>query len=89
MAVPADRLTAFAAAYNRAVADGLAPVGEPSGSYDTYALNLGYGQAQDRGQSIAAVCDPVTGSMQCFADLDQAAAYLNFLRRPRVRVKAA
>jgi transposase-like protein len=56
---------------------------------DSYANVLGYGQAQDRGQSIAAVCDPATGRMQCFSDLDQAAAYLTWLRRPRVRVKAA
>ena len=56
---------------------------------DNYASVLGYGQSQDRGQSIAAVCDPGTGRMQCFSDLDQAAAYLTWLRRPRVRVKAA
>lgn len=56
---------------------------------DSYASVLGYGQAQDRGQSIAAVCDPATGRMQCFSDLDQAAAYLTWLRRPRVRVRAA
>jgi transposase-like protein len=56
---------------------------------DTYANNLGYGDQQDRGQSIAAVCNPSTGRMQCFSDLDEAAAYLAWLRRPRVRVKAA
>ena len=56
---------------------------------DTYAMVNGYGQAQTMGQTIAAVCDPATGVMQCFADLGQAAAYLTWLRRPRVRVKAA
>lgn len=53
---------------------------------DSYAYVLGYGQAQDRGQSIAAVCDPRSGKMQCFSDLDEAAAWLTWLRRPRVRV---
>jgi hypothetical protein len=55
---------------------------------DTYATVNGYGQSQSMGQSIAAVCDPSTGKMQCFSDLDHAAAYLAWLRRPRVRVSA-
>ena len=55
---------------------------------DTYAANLGYGQAQDRGHSIVAVCDPATGRMTCFSDVEEAARYLTWLRRPRVRVPA-
>jgi hypothetical protein len=55
---------------------------------DSHATVLGSGQAQDLGQSIAAVCDPATGRMQCFADMREAAAYLTWLRRPRVRVRA-
>lgn len=55
---------------------------------DSYASVLGYGQAQSMGESIAAVCDPSTGSMTCFADVPLAATYLTWLRRPKVRVKA-
>jgi hypothetical protein len=56
---------------------------------DSYAANLGHGQAQNRGQTITAICTPADGKMRCFSDLDEAASYLTWLRRPRVRVKAA
>lgn len=55
---------------------------------DSYAAGLGYGQAQNRGQSIVAVCDPATGRMTCFSDVEEGARYLIWLRRPRVTVKA-
>ncbi len=55
---------------------------------DSYATLLGHGQRQDTGESIAAICDPATGRMTCFADVSEAAAYLTWLRRPRVRVQA-
>jgi hypothetical protein len=49
----------------------------------------GYGQQQDRGQSIVAVCSPADRRMRCFSDADEGAEYLAWLRRPRVRVRAA
>jgi hypothetical protein len=55
---------------------------------DSYANGLGYGQAQNMGQSIAAVCNPATGRMHCYADLREAAEFLGYLRRPRVRIAA-
>ncbi len=55
---------------------------------DSYATLLGHGQGQDMGQSIAAVCDPATGKMTCFADIAEAGQYLTWVRRPRVRVPA-
>jgi len=56
---------------------------------DSYANVLGYGQAQNTGESITAICEPETGRMTCFADIQMAAGYLTWLRRPRVRVRAA
>jgi hypothetical protein len=55
---------------------------------DSYAAGLGYGQAQDRGHSIVAVCDPATGRMRCFSDVAEGAEFLTYLRKPRVRVQA-
>jgi hypothetical protein len=56
---------------------------------DSYAHVSGYGQQQDRGQSIAAVCTPEDRRMRCFSDLAEAADYLKWLRRPRVSLRAA
>jgi len=56
---------------------------------DSYAHVSGYGQQQDRGQSIVAVCVPADRRMRCFSDADEGAEYLAWLRRPRVRVRAA
>ena len=55
---------------------------------DSYAHVSGYGQQQDRGQSIVAVCSPADRRMRCFSDADEGAEYLTWLRRPRVRVQA-
>lgn len=55
---------------------------------DSYAHVSGFGQQQDRGQSIVAVCSPADRRMRCFSDADEAAEYLLWLRRPRVRVQA-
>jgi hypothetical protein len=55
---------------------------------DTYAHVSGYGQRQDRGQSIVAVCSPADRRMRCFSDAEEGAEYLTWLRRPRVRVQA-
>jgi hypothetical protein len=56
---------------------------------DSYAHVSGYGQQQDRGQSIVAVCTPSDRRMRCFSDVEEGADYLRWLRRPRVRVRAA
>lgn len=55
---------------------------------DSYAHVSGFGQQQDRGQSIVAVCTPADRRMRCFSDAEEGADYLRFLRRPRVRVPA-
>jgi len=47
---------------------------------DQYATVLGYGQAQDTGHSIVAVCSPLTGKMKCLSDVEEASDYLTFLR---------
>lgn len=57
-------------------------------AFDSYAHVSGYGQQQDRGQSIVAVCTPSTRRMRCFSDVAEGAEYLTYLRRPRVRVPA-
>ena len=54
---------------------------------DHYAMELGYGE-KTIGHSIGAVFDPRTGNLTCFADLEEAASYLTFLRMRRVE-KAA
>jgi hypothetical protein len=56
---------------------------------DSYAHVNGYGQQQDRGQSIAAVCTPADGKMRCFSDVEEAAEFLTWLRRPRAKARAA
>jgi hypothetical protein len=55
---------------------------------DTYALVHGYGQMQDRGQTMTAVFNPETRAVRCYSDLEEAAEHLTWLRRPRVRVQA-
>jgi hypothetical protein len=55
---------------------------------DTYALTKGYGQQQDRGQTVTAIFNPETRGVRCVSDLEEAAEYLTWLRRPRIRVHA-
>jgi hypothetical protein len=55
---------------------------------DSYAHVSGFGQQQDRGQSIVAVCSPSDWRIRCFSDADDGADYLAWLRKPRVRVRA-
>lgn len=55
---------------------------------DHYALEKGYSE-QTMGHSIGAVFDPRTGKLTCFADLEEAAAYLTFLRLRQVRGREA
>lgn len=55
---------------------------------DSYALVHGYGQQQDRGQTVTAIFNPDTRAVRCFSDLEEAAEFLTWLRRPRVRVPA-
>ena len=55
---------------------------------DSYAHVSGFGQQQDRGQSVLAVCEPAARRIRCFSDAEEGADYLRFLRKPRVRVAA-
>ena len=51
---------------------------------DDYALTKGYAE-QRYGQAVACIINPrsnsETGFVQCFADLEEAANYLTFLRK--------
>jgi hypothetical protein len=55
---------------------------------DSFGSQLGFGQSQDRGQSIVAICDPSTKRMRCFSDVQEGALFLNYLRQRKGRVKA-
>ena len=50
---------------------------------DLYAEEKGYCET-DVGHSVAAVFDPRTRNLQCFADVEEAASYLTFLRLRRI-----
>jgi hypothetical protein len=57
-------------------------------AHDTYALVNGYGQRQDRGQTVTAIFNPTSRAVRGFSDLEEAAEFLTWLRRRRVRVQA-
>jgi hypothetical protein len=49
-------------------------------AHSVYETQRGYGHEQSAGQSIAAVFSPHDRKLRCFADLEEAAQYLAWMR---------